>query len=267
MVGFCEQRVKQEVAKDWQSGNIELRDSQDVVIRCNGAVPALTVEEVKAVPGGLAAHSKLKDCSWAVCYISGSLLKVKTDHTTAFRGNDETRDAYEKLAKEHIERYESALCGLGDPTLQSQSQSRPESQPLAQAAATAAATTTEYDSEATASALRPITRRCPSAISNVELLGTAKGDVFLLTDVDEVTLPAWSHLGGFGNGGYGPRDVTVVQGRMSYSFPLGDKTVMEVDTGVDGTSFKTDTAYNHLRSFERQGHTGVQIERMEPPSQ
>jgi hypothetical protein len=245
---FTERRLANIVTKEWLSRTIILKDrvtdwrgETEEPVYPNDAVPAPTDEQLRSIPGGVAAYKGLSALELKACYLRGNRVKIQPAKLAQFDGAPlDVQDQLEILSAEHEKTYEAKLAGTdeakeGEPDTKggdARTPNRAGAQPPAELAT--------YASEEELRAKVTITYSAKAVDKSITLFKDAT-ETYYLVSAKERVLDMGTHLGGIGGGSLLPEDPEAKR-CWPWVLPDGDKTWVQLNRAPSEGEDATKTA-------------------------
>ncbi|CAK9052607.1 unnamed protein product [Durusdinium trenchii] len=257
-IAYAKTRVYRELLDAWLSKRIVFQGK-----RFDDTDIALTDKELAEIPHAQCIKSA-DALELEACVRQGTKIAIHPDQVKQWTSSGAALEAeFKKLEANHIEKYQNCLASV--ITAQAQSSS---SLPTAAGAVVAADDENNEDDPPPASPA-PVTQdsefasleklresdavevKCASEVAGVDLIKTASGKIWLLSEKDRV-VPRFSQIGGYGTGKYVP--TSEAGDGVALEWPEKDKTLVQVDQSSvtpESNQIQVMSLYRFLVQLER----------------
>ncbi|CAK9100925.1 Uncharacterized protein SCF082_LOCUS47204 [Durusdinium trenchii] len=234
-----------------------------ILVNLTGYVEEAAAAELAEIPHAQCIKSA-DALELEACVRQGTKIAIHPDQVKQWTSSGAALEAeFKKLEANHIEKYQNCLASV--ITAQAQSSS---SLPTAAGAVVAADDENNEDDPPPASPA-PVTQdsefasleklresdavevKCASEVAGVDLIKTASGKIWLLSEKDRV-VPRFSQIGGYGTGKYVP--TSEAGDGVALEWPEKDKTLVQVDQSSvtpESNQIQVMSLYRFLVQLER----------------
>ena len=253
---FSERRIAKELAKDWMSERLELKDKAGNVVKPVTTTPELTETELERVPGAATAWRGVGNIPFEACEIVGSQVEIKASWVTEMAtAPNQVAQQFLSIKAEHQKLWQ----GMLSPFLQMPSPEEPEVDPAPEADPEPAVDLSEWESLESLTAEVNIIQQIRAA--EYTLLMDDKHNVYGLDPSGSRTVAKYTFVGGFGGGSLVNASLDVASA-IPFTLPDGDKSIVQLTKLPDEDSSSkptTGTLFSVLRSLEMKGYHDIEI--------
>ena len=258
---FSHSRVANEVASQWMGKARILNDHVTDSLGQVSKVPKHPIDTVpdpdeatlKQIPGAYEALKGLQALEFKACVVRGGKVVIAPEKLAVFQQAPHTiSNIIGELEKEHLKHADllsfmesQPSAPVSDPRTNPEVSEDEEESPDWMTLESEAAFMDKFKGDA-------ITTHTAMGEKTVHLLrNETKGELWLLSKQDNITLPPWVCLGGFGSGVLKPYDPETTSDCVPFSLKMdGDKTLAQVVLG-NAEESKINTLYSHMKPLEK----------------
>ena len=259
---FSHSRVTNEVASQWMARTRVLHDYVKDSLGQVSKVPKHPIDTVpepdeatlRQIPGAYEAYKGIRALEFKTCVVRGGRVLISPDKLAVFQQAPHTvSNTIKELEDQHLKHADllsfmetQPNTPVPDPRANPDAEEGVEENPAEwMTLESEQAFLDKYKGDAT-------TSHTAMGEKNVTLIrNETKGELWLLSKQDDITLPQWLCLGGFGSGVLKPNDPEATADVVPFSLQKdGDKTLAQVVHG-NAEESKINTLYSHMKPLEK----------------